>query len=421
MLQKVLQYLSMDRSINSFHGLDGLRALAILLVLCQHGPDEFYLNQVFLPLPLLLDLFSALYHNGRLGVDLFFVLSGFLITSQLLKFFESGKPLTGIWRFFVNRILRIAPAFYIILLFVQFVKPHIYIFDSVPMLLPGFTIADIPKLIWVQYAFMQDFFGVTFLQLFWTLGVEEKFYLLSPFMVGLIYFKFKSNKYALWASLIILLMIPMFVRLYYLMRFHLVAVQAHYGPFRFTYFHMRSDGLIMGLICAFIFHYYRNAPFLSHAQSSRILLGIGSLITVMLLCFTPYGKFPSFITMQWSGLLSAIGFGFLLLGVILLPNEKCGWLGSRPLYFIARISYSIYLTHFLWAGPLTVWGMQQVAPIPWQLDGGVTTLYFIIYMGLYLGLSIFMGALYFYCVEKPFLLLKDHWFKGETLLNKNKT
>jgi len=411
MLKQILNYLKNERPAKSFYGLDGLRAIAILLVLCHHGPKVFYWEPVFKPYPFLLDFFRPIYFNGRLGVDLFFVLSGFLITTQLLKFFELGKPISQLWRYFASRIFRILPAFYIMLLFVQFITPHIPQIASAPVLATGLTYADIPRLIWVQYLFMQDFFGLTFLPLFWTLGVEEKFYLLAPLLVGPIYLKFKNKRKILLISLLVLLLAPMLVRVLYLLRFSLASVREHYGMFRFTEFHMRCDGLLMGLFCAFLYRYYRDTPCLSHPQSAKILLGLGTVWTLLFLGCMPFGVPPDFMTMQWSGLLSVVGFGMLVLGAVLLPNEQSRWLGSHPLHFVARISYSLYITHFLWQAPLTLWGLQQVGPLFWPLEPGQTTLYFVCFMAIYMTVSIGAATLYFYTIEKPFLLLKDRWFK----------
>ena len=95
--------------------LDGLRARAIVLVLARHGLKPFWvdMNVPFLPVGGF-DLAPFLM-NGWVGVDLFFVLSGFLITSYLLKRLPDGARWAVIGTYLKRRFCRIAPAYYVVL------------------------------------------------------------------------------------------------------------------------------------------------------------------------------------------------------------------------------------------------------------------------------------------------------------------
>ncbi|HSM60196.1 MAG TPA: acyltransferase family protein, partial [Longimicrobiales bacterium] len=112
-MSSTFRYLANPRSPRQLHALDGLRALAILLVLFRHGFKvvDFAAVQQTSSSPLM-SAYAVLARSGWMGVDLFFVLSGFLIGGQLLKFYESARPLGILRRFYVNRFFRIIPAYF---------------------------------------------------------------------------------------------------------------------------------------------------------------------------------------------------------------------------------------------------------------------------------------------------------------------
>ena len=145
---------------NYVRELDGIRGIAILLVLWSHLPRE--------PLGQLLTVCSFAVQPGYLGVDLFFVLSGFLITRLLL----SGRGQKGsLVRFLIRRSLRIFPIYYLTLLVIFAVEPGRY-------------------LAWCaiyasNFAFAFDLTANP-MRHSWSLCVEEHFYLFWPFFVAVI-------------------------------------------------------------------------------------------------------------------------------------------------------------------------------------------------------------------------------------------
>lgn len=142
----------------SFQSLDGLRALAILAVLWHHHADH--------ALPGL--AFTA---RGFLGVDLFFIISGFLITTLLLRE-KSQTGTISLRGFYLRRFLRILPPYYLMLLVVAataFLKPGATGLDAVRHDLP-YAVFFLSNLVP-----MQSLLAIT-----WSLSVEEQFYLLAP-------------------------------------------------------------------------------------------------------------------------------------------------------------------------------------------------------------------------------------------------
>ena len=156
--------------------LDGLRGIAILLVLLRHSVFEFHPNSKF---------FSHLLVAGRLswsGVDLFFVLSGFLIGGILLDAIASPRYFKT---FYVRRAYRILPLYAVVmaLFSLRYVTSH---GSAGP--LGSFSHSPIP---WASYVtFTQNIwmawlgtFGVGAVAATWSLAVEEQFYLTVPFII----------------------------------------------------------------------------------------------------------------------------------------------------------------------------------------------------------------------------------------------
>jgi len=153
--------------------LDGLRGIAILLVI-PHNSDTFLAvkNWAF--------PFAMLAHVGWTGVQLFFVLSGFLITSVLLDSRGSGNYYRT---FYARRVLRIFPLYFLILVIFLLLVPHL-------VQLSPETLATYQqqKWLWIFASnWAQPFQGtVVWFPHFWSLAVEEQFYLVWPFLVALI-------------------------------------------------------------------------------------------------------------------------------------------------------------------------------------------------------------------------------------------
>ncbi len=150
--------------------LDGLRGLAILLVIPHNlGAFDSRLPYEWLP--------AAVSHIGWIGVQIFFVLSGFLITGQLLEARGSRNFLSS---FFGRRALRILPVYYLSLIVALVIVPALFE-------LPPDVLATHSQQVWL-WLFLnnwtQPFFGeVHEFPHYWSLAVEEQFYLVWPFVI----------------------------------------------------------------------------------------------------------------------------------------------------------------------------------------------------------------------------------------------
>ena len=150
--------------------LDGLRALAILLVMARHSLRTVLPHDTYAPVLTIgtFDLTPALL-NGWIGVDLFFVLSGFLIGRQAWR----GDSLA---RFWFKRVTRILPAYWTCLAIIALL-----------ITIGGRWQGSAVPFFW-HVVMLQDYTGSVFVPSFWSLGAEEKFYLLliqfTTFVLG---------------------------------------------------------------------------------------------------------------------------------------------------------------------------------------------------------------------------------------------
>jgi peptidoglycan/LPS O-acetylase OafA/YrhL len=226
--------------------VDGVRGLAILLALLFHYAPTF--NTGILPEHLVKTVAQA----GWTGVDLFFVLSGFLITGILL---DSSSAENYFSSFYARRVLRIFPVYYAALLATLFLGP--IVFSNPPSRWP-----PVHERIW-YFAYLQNWVSVVvdgtrqhMMGHFWSLGVEEQFYLIWPWVV---YRRSPKRvlQIAVGASLLSVLL-------------RLVLLARHIDPeiiYRNTF--TRMDTLLIGAACACLVRHKPTAAWLRRHASSR--------------------------------------------------------------------------------------------------------------------------------------------------------
>ena len=154
--------------------IDGLRAISVVAVVIFHA-EFFWRGKQILP-------------GGYLGVDVFFVISGYLITSILLDELAGGR--VDFWRFYMRRIRRILPALNVVI----GISTLAAIWLLPPDSLKEFSRNGLAALSFVANIYLwltQDYFseaaGLSSLLHLWSLSVEEQFYVAYPLLLGLIY------------------------------------------------------------------------------------------------------------------------------------------------------------------------------------------------------------------------------------------
>ena len=287
--------------------IDGLRAVAVLVVLGFHA-------------------FPALMPGGFIGVDVFFVISGYLISTILLN--DHRGFMSNIFDFYYRRILRIFPALILVLYTCFFVGWYTLLGDEFKQLgkhiLAGATFFS-NIAFWLEAGYFDKASELKPLLHLWSLGVEEQFYICWPLLL-LVMLKFERR---LFPILIALIAASFSFSLYCT---YADRTQAFYSPLT------RSWELLVGAALAYAC--YRDFSVLSRLKKPIFpLLGL-ALILGFSIFYQSQFYFPG-----WLAVLPVLSTVF-----ILLPNEKT-WvhsrvLSSRPLVVVGLISYPLYLWHW---------------------------------------------------------------------------
>lgn len=299
---------SNDR-LNSKHypGLDTLRGIAILMVLVYH-------NFSIIPFAFL----------GSLGVDLFFVLSGFLITGILLRASENGGQLRN---FYIKRVLRIFPVYFVTLLVIIFLLPALFTV--------GYDVQYYRQHQYWFYFFVQNFLFVlqplekkNLLNHFWSLAIEEQFYLLWPVFI----FFYKKT-----ARLIYIL--PGLLIIVFSVRLTLYCLHG-VSNLIFTFF--RIDGLLVG--CFLAFAVWKEIT-LSKRLQLVILAAVACLNLLFLILTTVLQK--DFAYFPCCGYTSfAVLFGLLVYRMVCSTSTNNSSPATSILQFLGKISYGLYAYHW---------------------------------------------------------------------------
>jgi peptidoglycan/LPS O-acetylase OafA/YrhL len=354
-------------------GLDTLRALAIALVLMSHY------NGFVSHAP----TFGIIGSIGWAGVDLFFVLSGYLIGNQLLAPAARGERL-DLKTFFARRLLRTLPNYYAVL--AAYLAACLLLPDS-PIL--GKSMAPA----WRYFTFTQNFglnYGETFTHS-WSLCIEEQFYLVLPLAVLALVGKRRSPR-LLWCALFAAIGAGMTARgAAFMDGKNAFAASVYYSSF------CRFDELLPGVAVAMLknFHPAAFARILRHGNT---LLAAG-LATAAAVLYGVMNEAPT------AFMASAFGFSLVAASFALLT---CAALSRGSLLNRVRIpgaaslalwSYAVYLVHkpvFMVLRPeLVSRGIDPGAPV---------TIAAVVAAGV-LG-----GWVLYRLVETPFMRLRDRWY-----------
>ncbi len=356
--------------------LDGLRGIAILLVLGHHIYADVGTNDND---SLIASTCLRFFKYGYCGVDLFFVLSGYLITLGLLN----TRTQKNYYRnFYTKRALRVWPLYFGTLLIVACCIPNIYkthpgIFGQLkdwPWLI--LFLSNIPMALRNDYVFGN-------LAHFWSLAIEEQFYALWPFAVKI------TGKWII-PSLVALTVIAFGVRL-----FMVGTNQGHVTAYANTL--GRMDGLAIGAIIACLRLRLVNA----HAKwLANVVFVCSSAITVFVLwCLPKWGI--AYGEDLLSPTLFSISFAALLV-ICLQANHPAHWfLKNRTLRFIGTISFGLYVLHNIIRAPII-----QIGPLFEHFP--VREQAIAIYACIKYGIAFALAIISYRYFEKPILDLKRH-------------
>ena len=388
-MARLKAYLGMSRVPSAIAELDGLRGIAILLVLGRHGTRVFRgSNEPIYPLGSWDGITPFI--NGWVGVDLFFVLSGFLITHHILRRWTLAVSWSEIRMYLGKRLLRIVPAYYATLLLAA---SGWLAFYQLPR-------EGLGRQVVYHLLFLQDYLPASIIVAFWSLGVEEKFYLTIPFVVLLLW-RLPSVRERV-AVLAGLMSLPLLFR--YLTYTSHPELDTYYEYFRMlrSPFHVSLDGLLVGCICAFLHHHRDHFPWLERTEIIRSLFWGGLLLSGYLVCAQPLLDPIRWFNVTLLYTCLALGFGAVLLSLISGRSPCAAFFRTRWLFFFSKISYSLYLVHMMFMGCVYVLLRDTIS-----IERFPVGVQFALYFPLFCVFSIAGALVLHYAVEKPFLILKD--------------
>jgi len=283
-------------------GLDGIRAVSIALVIAYHVTSSALGRDVM--------------HFGSFGVEIFFILSGFLITWLLCKE-EAEHTSISLHAFYARRALRILPP--------------VVIYLGVLLILSaaGFltvSLADVTGC----FFFARNIFGGSFQTAhFWSLSLEEQFYLLWPLAMILL----GSNKWRLRISIVLVLASPIWHSLSYRLAGDAALVN-----------HLRFDQMYGPILMGCCLALMRNDPkllgYLRHSSLQAHWFALALVASVIVLWPVPHAETLTYLAV-------ALFINYAL-------EHEGGPLNWGPLAWVGRVSYSLYLWQqlFCWKSPL---------------------------------------------------------------------
>jgi peptidoglycan/LPS O-acetylase OafA/YrhL len=363
--------------------LDVLRAVAILLVLGRHPV-------VGVPASGLLHWPATLWFNfGWTGVDLFFVLSGFLVGGLLLGELHKRGQLDA-KRFIIRRGFKIWPAYYALVLGSVAIKTH----------QGGLRWAL--HLYWPNLLHVQNYVNTELLSHTWSLAVEEHFYLALPLLL-MVLTSFGRHRNAVRAvPLVAVMVMVLCTAARFILNWNRPYSDAtHYYPT-----HLRMDGLAMGVLLAYLHHFHPAVlPRLARRRGLLLLAGIAAISPMMFVDLE--NRFVWTIGFN----LLYLGYACILVAFVYTPvGDEGGVLGrffsgilARALAWVGLFSYSIYLWHLSLGRHPVQWLRDHTSL---RMGSGADWLILMtIYVVVALGAGVVMGKL----IEMPALAVRD-WF-----------
>ena len=298
--------------------IDGLRAIAVISVIIYH------LNENWLP-------------GGFLGVDVFFVISGFLITGIIIT--EIQQNSFSFKQFYTRRIKRIYPAFITVIALVSFIASAIFIYNDFNQLRKTIELATI---------FLSNFYlGLTqgYFDLsanenpvlhIWSLAVEEQYYLIFPLILILAYKKFRKIKalFAITLVLFFILLATSFIPAN-------VYKEVFHQPNIYYLSNLRFPELLIGSLLAIYHNFSNNIQLSKLANNTLAILSTLLLFSCLFLMNNDIAFIPG-VTL----ILPCI-FTALIIHTTYQNNVIKLCLSNKVIVFIGKISYSLYLYHWI--------------------------------------------------------------------------
>jgi peptidoglycan/LPS O-acetylase OafA/YrhL len=354
-----------------YAALDGLRGVAVLSVMLYHFSGGYKGTNP------ILRLWGLIADAGWMGVDLFFVLSGFLITGIL---YDTARAEHKVKNFYARRALRIFPLFYAVLFGLLLLTPALHFHWRPEHLFYFFYLSNVAVLFAPDFQLPSHWINLGHL---WSLAVEEQFYLLWPFVV----WRIRQRNRLLWIILAVLIAGPLLRGLLLAEGMNALAMS--------RLLLTRADSLLFGGGVALL----ARGPSADRIPAKGILLISASLLAILLcLAHGPDATSPWVSTIGYSAI-AACSASF-----IYLAQQGSNWVSTlfdQPfLQFFGRYSYGLYLFHGLYF----VYLRHLSGTVAHRVHSGLLAQLLIVAFGFIL--SIALSVLSYHFFEAPILKLK---------------
>lgn len=355
---------------NRNFGLDVIRAIAILLVVLSHC--TFAIPQFNTTIT------NAIRLLGATGVDIFFVLSGYLIGGILLKNIESGKTkFQDLFHFWKRRWLRTLPNYFVVLI--------------INILLAFLFTRYLPNTTWLYFPFLQNFISAhpNFFTEAWSLSIEEYAYLFLPIIIyGFLFFKrnIQASRVFLLSTLILIGTLN-FLKLEFYISSEINNYKDWSLQFRKVVIY-RFDAIYYGFLLIYLMTKF---PFFKVNKIKLFIIGTTLFIILhfLIVWFNVLpNNYKAFYTFFYLPLIS-LSIAFLFPFIIKLKSN----LFKNAITYISKRSYSIYLVNY----------SIVLLSVKHFFEPSLGTVI------LYLFLTFLFAEVLYRYVEMPFLILREKW------------
>ncbi len=364
-----------------FPNLNGVRCIAALLVVVHHIEQAKHA----LGIPNIYET-SIIQHAGRLGVGLFFVLSGFLITYLLLQ--EKGSfGNIDTKKFYLRRVFRIWPIYFLVIVLSFFVFPGIDLL-AYPGITEKLQVHNTERLallflVLPNYAFVLYDLPYWCAQA-WSIGVEEQFYYLWPWLI-----KYPKKRFATIFLFLASTVALLFVGLYFLDDADSEKKRAIIATFIGQF---RIQTMALGGLCAWLVYRNKNQVLdLLFRKSTQWIV-----YALLLALFFTGVHFTGFLEVY------ALFFGFFIVNVSCNPESIIS-LENPVMKYIGKISYGLYLFHVI-----VIILCTNILAKYFPALGGIE--YQVVLYTLTIPGSVLISGIIFKYFETPILKFKDRRF-----------
>lgn len=311
-------------STKRFFGLDFLRALSIILLFFSHS------SWIYNSTSILGKLQDA---SGFLGVELFIVLSGFLIGGILYKqFLHDNYGFKDASLFVFRRLMRVLPSYYLVICIL-----------SIIYLLFGFSITEV----WKYFLLIQNFASPipSFFPESWSLPVKEMGYLLVVIFLVLSskFFSKNSKKYLFLSTILGFIMVTILAKLYY--NFHSDNLQLTQWSFQIrSVVVYRIDSVLIGVLFGYFYH--NNKEFIMSKRMLFLIIGI-SIFSLLAFCILVLKFKLTNDSWFWNiACLPSVSTAICMFIPVLINWNMASQRIQKVITFLCNISYSVYLLHY---------------------------------------------------------------------------